>query len=78
MIDYNNFLSKEVAEEFEVINWTGGHKQYFGSKYRTVNLKKLTLTQARSLVNRGFTKLVKKELKAPVKAGGSTKEKVAK
>ena len=58
--NYDDFLPKDVAARFKTKNWTGGSKQYFGSKFGTVNLEKLTLSQAQRLVDSGFKKLEKK------------------
>ena len=55
-------LSKEVAEQFEIVDWWGGHKQFFG-KFGTVDLSTLTIQQAERLVGMGFSKIVKKEAK---------------
>lgn len=49
-------LPKPVAEKYELVNWKGGAKQYFGS-FGTVDLEKLTVQRADRLVAMGFTKL---------------------
>lgn len=50
-------LPKEVADKYELVDWTGGHRQFFGSRYGTVDLKEMTLSQADRLYRRGFPKL---------------------
>lgn len=52
-------LPSEVAAEFELINWVGGHRQDFG-RFGIVDLERITLAQANRLVNQGFSKLQRK------------------
>lgn len=56
----NKLLTKEVAVQFEVVDWKGGHAQEFG-KFGLVDLKTLTIAQAERLVKFGFSKLRKKK-----------------
>jgi hypothetical protein len=61
-----NLLPDEVAQEYELVNWTGGAVQNFG-RFGLVNLNTLTLAQARQLHAKGFSKLqVRKKPKAKV------------
>lgn len=53
-------LPAEVAKVYDLVNWTGGHKQDFGIVFGTVDLSTLTVAKAESLVKKGFTKLVRK------------------
>ena len=55
----NTFLRASVARKYELVNWTGGHKQVFGP-FGEVDLKTLTLAKAEALVKSGFTKLIAK------------------
>lgn len=50
-------LPKEVSDKYELVDWKGGHQQFFGSKFGTVNIKTMTLAQADRLYKRGFHKL---------------------
>ncbi len=52
------YLADEVAAEFD-LDWTGGHTVMAG-KYGRINFSKLTLDQARKLVNNGFKRLILK------------------
>lgn len=54
--DPNDYLPEALKGKVKVINWTGGHTQVFG-RYGTVNLTKLSLQRATSLVRGGFSKL---------------------
>lgn len=53
-------LNIEVSKEFELVNWTGGHRQFFGAKFGIIDLKQINLQQASRLVQMGFPKLKKK------------------
>jgi len=60
----NAALPDEVAQEYELVNWTGGAVQNFG-KFGRIDLNTLTLAQARQLHAKGFSKLqVRKKLKS--------------
>jgi hypothetical protein len=59
MAKYNINLPEEVAKDFELVNWTGSSRQYFG-KHGVVDLQKLTPARAARLVQQGFTKLKRK------------------
>jgi hypothetical protein len=56
----NQLLPSDVASEYEVINWVGGHRQRFGN-FGVVDLKLMTLEKAERLVKYGFSKLQKRE-----------------
>lgn len=56
-----DFLPKEVAEKYEVVEWVGGHRQRFGH-YGVIDLTKLNLAKAKALVNTGFSKLLEKQI----------------
>lgn len=62
-IDPNTWLPPEVAEKYEVVNWTGGHQQQFG-RFGRINLKKLTLDKATLLIRGEFSKLKERPPKA--------------
>ena len=55
----NKLLSAEVAAQYEIVNWTGGHRQNFG-KFGIVDLKVLTPKDAELLVKMKFTKIIRK------------------
>lgn len=65
-------LPAEVAEKFTLVNWVGGHRQNFG-KFGVIDLTKITVDQATSLVKRGFTKLKAKTKKATSTTGEQAK-----
>jgi len=56
-------LPPDVAEKFELVNWTGGARQVFGH-FGTIDLRTLTVGHATELVQRGFSKLKRKAKKA--------------
>lgn len=57
-------LPPGVAEQYEVINWKGGHRQVFG-RFGEVDLTTLTPKRAERLIKGGFTKLRRKPKPAP-------------
>ena len=64
-------LPDAVAAEFELHQWQGSHKQYFG-RFGTIDLNKITLDQARRLVSMGFNRIRKKATKAAKSAPKQT------
>ncbi len=52
-------LPAEVAEQYELVNWVGGHRQTFG-RHGAIDVTKLTLRRAEALVRAGFSKLRRK------------------
>lgn len=52
-------LPAEVAEQYELVDWVGGHRQNFG-RHGVVDLSKMTLRRADALVRAGFSKLRRK------------------
>lgn len=52
-------LSKEVSDQFEIIDWAGSHRQFFG-RFGTIDLSTLTVTQAERLVRLKFSKIRRK------------------
>jgi len=54
-------LPDEVAKEYELLDWTGSPKQFFGNKLGYININNLTLKQAKRLVQANFRYLKKKE-----------------
>lgn len=62
-------LPEAVAKEYELINWTGGHRQNFG-RFGDIDISKMTPAFAARLVQMGFSKLKKKEKSA--RNGGSS------
>ena len=60
-------LPNAVAAEFELHQWQGSHKQYFG-RFGTIDLNKITLDQAERLVSMGFNRIRKKSEKKATKA----------
>jgi hypothetical protein len=49
-------LPKAVAKHFDLVDWVGGHRQNFG-RFGNIDLKTLTLDQAKRLAKAGFSKL---------------------
>lgn len=66
-------LPAEVAEQYELVDWVGGHRQTFG-RHGVVDLSNITLRRAEALVRAGFSKLRPKELDKPVSAASSKKD----
>jgi hypothetical protein len=73
-------LNAEVAKDYELVDWTGGHRQDFG-KYSSwlqggvLDLSTLTLDQAARLVEMKFPKLRKREsMRAVAPAAAPAKE----
>ena len=64
-------LPDAVAAEFELHQWQGSHKQYFG-RFGTIDLNKITLDQAERLVSMGFNRIRKKAAKAAKSAPKQT------
>lgn len=59
-------LPTEVAAKYDLVNWTGSHRQVFGA-FGTIDLTELTLEKADRLYKRKFPKLrLKGESKAKV------------
>lgn len=52
-------LSKEVADQFDIIDWTGSHRQFFG-RFGKIDLSTLTVAQAERLVKLRFSKIRRK------------------
>ncbi len=55
-------LSKDVAEKFEVIDWVGSHRQFFGT-FGIIDLSTMTLQQAERLAKLNFPKIRRKSNK---------------
>lgn len=57
---------EELAKEFKLVDWVGGHVQNFG-RFGTIDLSKLTQEGVERLIAKGFTKIEKKKAKsAPI------------
>jgi len=52
-------LPTEVAKLYKLVNWVGSTRQHFG-KFGIIDLEKMTVGKAESLISKGFTKLKKK------------------
>jgi len=62
-------LPADVAEQYELVGWKGSAKQFFGAKFRYVDVSIISLDKAAWLVANGFRQLKKKaERKKPAKA----------
>ncbi|HQU52016.1 MAG TPA: hypothetical protein PK643_03340 [Saprospiraceae bacterium] len=70
----NKYLSKEVADQFKVTDWSGGHRQVFG-RFGVIDLKELTITRANALVEMGFRKLVRKKITSQSSPENNSEEK---
>lgn len=66
-------LNADTAKQYDLVDWVGGKKQYFGTKFGTVDVQTLTPEQAKRLVSRGFKKLRKKGSKAVASTSGNDK-----
>jgi hypothetical protein len=53
-------LPAEVAAKYKLVNYTGGHTQFWG-KYGKINVNELTLQHADRLFSQGWPKLTLKE-----------------
>ena len=60
-VNPSDFLPEATAREYELNQWTGGHRQDFG-RFGTIDLTKLTPQRAAALVAKGFKKLRKKNV----------------
>lgn len=56
-------LPVELAGKYELVDWVGGSRQWFGSRFRTVDLDTLNEKQAESLIKKGFPRLRRKDAK---------------
>lgn len=56
----SSLLPAGVAKHYELVNWIGGTRQSFGKKFGIVDLEKMSIARAASLVSLGFKKLRKK------------------
>lgn len=55
----NKYLPTETAAAYEIVGWKGGPEQNFG-RLGNINLEKLGLQRANSLVMKGFKKIKRK------------------
>jgi hypothetical protein len=49
-------LSEDVAKKYELVNWVGSHKQYFG-KHGIIDVNIMTVAQADALVKAEWPRL---------------------
>jgi len=56
----NDQLPAETAEKYEIIDWVGGNRQYFG-KFGIIDIKQLTPRRAGQLVRMKFKKIKEKK-----------------
>lgn len=66
-------LPAEVAEKYQLKNWTTGPLANVG-KFGTVNINKLSLVQAERLVARGFPYLVARPKKEEAPKSSTNKK----
>lgn len=57
-------LKDDVAQKYNLVGWSGGHKQLFGSM-GIVDINEINLSKADALVKRGFKYLVLKDATSP-------------
>lgn len=50
-------LPKDVSKKYKLVNWKGGHRQWFGHRFGWVDIKRMTLQHADRLHSLGFSKL---------------------
>lgn len=71
-------LPKDVSKKYRLINWKGGHRQWFGHRFGWVDVKNMTIQHADRLFQLGFSKLVLRSVKAGDEEAESEENEVAK
>jgi hypothetical protein len=58
-------LPKEVSKKYKLVNWKGGHRQWFGQQFGWVDIENMTIKHADRLYQLGFSKLKLKPQRKP-------------
>lgn len=67
---------KELQSEYELVNWVGSHRQYFG-RFGIIDLTQLKKDKVERLIAKGFKRIKHKEAAKSTASTTSTTDKTS-